>query len=195
MNVEEFPTRSELTREELEKTEKDLDFIKSTTEICKDNNARLIVSGGYSIDGNLGKITRPHRDLDILIFGQDDRPVEFVDSLFGQLNASTLELEDKGRKTFYHWFFAEGGGQGIDIYYIQVKGDPFAKEKVVIKSDGSETEIQQYNTRKVSLGGIDFEAQDPEDSLSDILMKRERGERQRLEHDQDIMNLKQLLEK
>lgn len=100
-------------------------------------------------------------------------------------------MKDKGRQEFYHSFFAEGCGLGSDIYYIQVMGNPFDDEKRVVKKDGSLTEKQKFDTLRVSLEQITFEAANPTSELVDRLYKREiRGDKPKVEHDQDIANLR-----
>lgn len=187
---------SEITETDLRKIQKDLRFIDLMTKLAKEKGCRLIVSGGYATDGNLGRITRPHSDIDIQIFGQSDQSEYLVKELIAEAKKdeptlSEVEVRDKGRQEFYHSYFAEGNGLGSDIYYVQVTENPFDKEKHVVKKDGTITERQEYETTEVTLEGITFEAISPTPELVDKLYKREiRGDKPKAKHNQDIANLR-----
>ena len=180
------------------KVGKDLRFIELATRLAKDLNCRVIIHGGYAVDGALGKITRPHNDIDVQIFGQGSNTAQAINGLINKISRqdpsfANLKMIDKGRKEFYHNFVFERPGFGADIYYIQVETNPFASEKVVIKNDGSKTEAQEWETRQVILEGVSFEAQSPEVELRDRLKKRGEGEPIKPKRDQDIANLQHLL--
>lgn len=187
---------SEITEKDWQKIRKDLLFIGLMSRLVKERECRLIVSGGYAADGSLGQITRPHRDVDIQVYGQGDEAEQLVRQLVEEIREkepglSDLEVEDKGRQDFYHSFFVGGSGLGSDVYYIQVVGNPFDDEKVVIKKDGTHTERQEFDTVQVELDGVSFDAASPISELVDILYKREiRGDKPKPEHEQDIANLR-----
>jgi len=181
---------SEITETDWQKIRNDLHFIDLMTSSAKKKGYRLIVSGGYAADGCLGRITRPHRDIDIPVYGQNNATIEVVREFVAGVKEnepafSGVEVKDKGRQEFYHSYFAEGNGLGADIYYIQVTGNPFSQEKFVVKKDGSVTEKQEFETVKVSLEGISFEAVAPVPLLADKLSKQVTPK-----HNQDIANLR-----
>ena len=187
---------SEITEKDWQKIRNDLNFIDLMTKHAKKRGCRLIVSGGYAADGSLGQITRPHRDVDIQIYGQEDEAKQLVNQLIKEIkeeepSLSDLGVKDKGRQDFYHSFFVEGNGLGSDVYYVQVVGNPFDNKKVVVKKNGTHTEKQEFDTVQVELEGISFEAANPTSELVDILYKREiRGDKPKPEHEQDIANLR-----
>lgn len=185
-----------ISKEQRLKIGNDLSFINLITSQAKERGYRVVVSGGYSIDGNLGQITRPHNDIDIQIYGQSEQPRiirDLMETVKQQEAFSRIELRDKGRQEFYHAFFAEGNGLGADIYYVQVTGNPFDSTKVVVKNNGSLTSEHSFNTAPVTLEGVSFEAVNPQEQLEDILKKRARGDRLKPEHDQDLQNLQRIL--
>jgi len=185
---------TELNPEQKLKIDRDLSFIDFITKRSKDFGYRTIVSGGYSVDGSLGQITRPHNDIDMQIYGNKS-DTQIIKRLIDDLNNNQkleLKLKDKGRQQYYHSFFIEGNGIGADIYYIHVLGDPFEYEKIVIKDDGTKTDKHPYNTNNVVLNGVSFEAIGPDEQLKDILEKRNRGDQLKIRHNQDITNLKLL---
>lgn len=106
-----------------------------------------------------------------------------------------LKLEDKGRQEFYHSFFIEGNGLGADIYYVRVAENPFLDTKVVVKNNGSLTPSHLFNTRQVVLNGTAFEVVCPREQLDDILKKRQNGKDLKPKHEQDIENLRSLLDR
>lgn len=187
---------SEITEDDWQKIKRDLSFINLISGLARGNGLRLIVSGGYAADGNLGRITRPHRDVDIQIYGQEEKAEKLINQLIEEIkerepDLSALEVKDKERKEFYHSFFVEGNGLGADVYYIQVVGNPFDDRKVVVKKNGNHTKEQDFDTVQVKLGGVSFEATSPTEELVDIFYKREiRGDEPKSEHEQDIANLK-----
>ena len=187
---------SEVTEADLKKIQKDLRFIDLMTQLAKAKDCRLIVSGGYAVDGNLGRITRPHGDIDIQIFGQRGESEQIIRGLVTKVkkdesSLSEVYVSDKGRQEYYHSFLAKGNGLGSDVYYIQVTENPFGSEKHVVKKDGTISERQEYETVEVTLEGITFEAISPTPELMDKLYKREiRGDEPKSKHDQDIANLR-----
>lgn len=185
-----------LTPEDQEKVTKDLKFIDFITQDAISLGYRVVISGGYSVDGNLGRITRPHNDIDIEIYGTEEKPqvvYDLVEKISKHEEYSELKLIDKDRQEFYHSFFAEGNGLGADIYYVQVVSESFAETKVVVKKDGLTTPRHSFNTGMVVLEGVAFEVVSPEDQLADILKKAEKAEVVKPKHQQDIENLKILI--
>jgi hypothetical protein len=187
---------SEVTEEDVQKIRRDLHFIDLINKFAKEEGVRLIVSGGYAVDSCLGKITRPHADIDMQIYGQDSNSSQLVEQLIegikeAEPSFSGLEIKDKERQEYYHTYSVGGNGFWSDIYYVQVTGNPYGKEKYVVKKDGSHTKRQEYGTLEVTLEGITFEAVDPTSELVDKLFKREiRGDKPKAKHDQDIPNLR-----
>jgi hypothetical protein len=188
---------TELTPKDQEKVTKDLRFIDLITQGAKFMGYRVVISGGYSVDGNLGQITRPHNDIDIEVYGTDQEP-KIVPNLMASIKQqepfSELEITDRGRQEFYHSFFVEGNGLGADIYYVQVVSDPFAETKVVVKKDESFTAEHSFNTKQVVLEGVAYEVVGPKEQLDDILAKRQKGQDLKPKHEQDIENLKTLID-
>jgi len=186
---------TELSQDNWSKVRKDLSFIDFVTTRAREEGFRVVISGGYSTDGNIGQITRPHNDIDIQVYGSDSTPQiiqKLTDEVKEKGEFSELKLKDKGRQEYYHTLFIEGNGLGADIYYVRVTGNPFAMTKVVVKNDGSTTEEHAFNTNNVSLEGVCFEATTPEEQLNDIQEKRKRGYKVKPRHDQDIVNLELL---
>lgn len=186
---------TELSPLNWDKVAKDLRFIDLITQNAGASGYRVVISGGYAVDGNLGVITRPHNDIDIEVYGTEGDPWiirDLVDRISQQKDYSGLKLKDKGRQEFYHAFFAKGSGFGADIYYVQTVGNPFAERKVVVKKDGSRTPEHPFNTRRVVLERTIFEVVNPKEQLEDILKKAEKTGVVRPEHKQDVENLRAL---
>jgi hypothetical protein len=187
-----------LTDDERQRVQKDLHFIDLATQIGKDLGYRVFIHGGYAVDGNLGQVTRPHKDLDIQIYGQDADANKAASSLLSAIKNKDAEFEiesteDKGRQDYYHnLLIRQSNAAGIDLYYIQVTTDPFGEEKVIVKKDGSLSDTQSFGEpNMVTLEGVTFEAASPTEELVDKLYKREhRGDTKEPKHDQDIRNLR-----
>lgn len=186
---------TELSEKDREKILRDLKFIQKMTANANNVGCRVVISGGYANDGALGQITRPHGDIDLQVYGTKDDAINQIKLLVEESSEElgVLNLEDKGRETYYRTFKAKGSGIGADIYYVQVVTDPFDSQKIVLKSDGTQNEKQYFNTSEVTLEGVTFEAVNPDEGLRDITSKRENGYGTKEKHDQDIINLTRLL--
>lgn len=188
-------TVTEPTPDQFQKIKADLQFISQFTKIAKTFGSRVIIHGGYSVDGAIGKITRPHNDIDIQIYSQDDNGVEILKNILKGVstNSADTEIELKHTDLYYLNYYIKMPGFRGDIYYIHVADNPFDDTKTIIKTDGSRNESQEYETHMVKLDSIEFEATLPLKELEDKITKRDRGEKQRDEIDQDISNLQHLL--
>ena len=70
------PIIQKLTPFELDKIDSDLNFIRNFLKFAHTHKLRTIVSGGYAIDSYFNTITRPHNDIDLVIYSNQKR--EFV---------------------------------------------------------------------------------------------------------------------
>lgn len=178
--------RQKLTAEQ----EKNLRIINFLTKAGRDNGLRIIIAGGYAVDGFLGEITRYHNDIDIQIYGTDGNTRKVIDGLLSKIgNFVKYTIEDKGRKEYYYNLVYRFGDSTFDIYYIQTKTNPLGKEKFIVKSDGSIDEQRFEEPVYGKIDDITFEIQDPLVEMKDKIYKREeRCDPKRPEHDQDISN-------
>lgn len=191
--------KQKLTSDQEKKTNADLQLIDKLTKVGRDNGMRVIISGGYAVDGFFGEITRYHNDVDIQIYSTKESAEKVIERLLVSIaSASGWEYttEDKGRKEYYHNLVYKFENSTLDIYYLQTKTSPLGNEKFIVKSDGN---VDQQEFGELIFGKIDgvvFEIQDPAWELKDKIYKREeRGDPKRPEHEQDIENLKQAFEK
>lgn len=188
-----------LTEDQKIKIDVDLRLISLITEIGKELGCRVIIAGGYAVDGVLGQISRPHNDIDIQIYGQNENGVELVTNLLGLVakkdpHFSEFSIEDKAHKEYYHNLYTRIGGTIADVYYLQTKNSPFESNKVIIKKDGSLSEPHSYGTKRFVLNGVSFEGQDPLTELVDKIYKRDyRNDPKLARHEQDIENLKTIV--
>ena len=174
----------------LDKIATDLSFISSLTEKAKQQGIRIVIHGGYAVDGAIGKVTRPHNDIDIQIYGNFEDGLQIVKQL---VDIEGVKITDKKTDTFYHNYYAQKDNFRADIYYIRLKNNPFEKHKIIIKNDGTESEPHEFETQIVTLNGVSYEAVLPSEELNDKVTKKKKGYKPRKEIDQDIENLKSLL--
>ena len=190
--------KQKLTSDQEKKIKADFQLIDKLTKIAAYNGMRVIISGGYAVDGFFGEITRYHNDIDIQIYGIKENAEEAIERLLDSIapaNGWEYTTEDKGRKEYYHNLVYKFGSSTLDVYYLQTKTNPLGKEKFIIKSDGSVDQQRFDEPIFGRIGDITFEIQNPEWELKDKIYKREeRGDPKRPEHVQDIENLKQALE-
>lgn len=188
--------RQNLSAEQESKTKEDLQVIDKLSKIAPNLGMRVIIGGGYAVDGFLGEITRPHNDIDIQIYGVEDSAELAIERLLDAIAPSEFEYttKDKGRSEYYHNLLYHFGPSVLDIYYIQTKTSPLGKEKYIVKSNGEIDEQVFPEPVFGRIGDINFEIQSPEVELKDKVYKREvRGDPRRVEHEQDTENLKQRL--
>ncbi len=189
----------DLTIEQQAKVKGDLDLISLISKVGKELNCRVIIAGGYAVDAALGQITRPHNDIDIQIYGQDENGMSLVNKLLNAIAEQDAQfagfsIEDKVRKDFYHNLYTKIGGTIADIYYLRTQNSPFESNKIIIKKDGSLSEPHPYETKQFRLNGIEFEGQNPLTELVDKIYKRDyRNDPKLVRHEQDIENLKAIV--
>ncbi len=178
-----------LSEIEARQVESDIQFVGNVSDKGRELGLRVVIHGGYAVDANLGTVTRPHKDIDMQVYGQDEDPLNAIKNLM--VGFTNNSIEDKGREMFYHnYLLRRNEGSGVDLYYIHVSTDPFLDEKVIVKADGSLSESHKYETVKVQLNGIEFEAANAVTELVDKMHKRNvRGLAKEVKHDQDIENL------
>lgn len=183
-----------LTKDEQQKVSTDIQFIKSLAIACAPLKCRLIISGGYAVDGSLGVITRPHRDLDVQIFGQSSDAVGVISKLFQRLqeNYPGIQLVDEGQEDYYHLFkLTDGQFLKVEIYYIQTLESPFDPAKITIRKGGTQSPVGSFDTVISTLEEVIFESISPAEILKDKLSKMEFTQSNDLpKHSQDIENLK-----
>ncbi len=183
-----------LTLTDQEKIKSDLSFLKKLLIFAKKQNYRVVVTGGYGLDGILGQITRPHNDIDIVIYSKDDREMtvksirNFVEKVF--INPRiTIRFNQ-----FMHTIDINTKGFGGNIYVVQTKNNPFDDLKTLVLNDKTihrNNPLQFPLPISAILHGLQFETQDPHAHLADILFKQKR-EMKYNKHEQDIKNLEQV---
>lgn len=183
-----------VTQVQSEKIRKDLAFINLLTSTAKEEGMRAIVHGGYAVDGFFGKVTRPHGDIDLGIWGNGVDAMAIMSKLLTVAGSkdkrfASLTIEDHGRNDWTHTIYAIAPDFRAEMYYAQVMSDPFSPEKHIVKSDGTVVD-QLHSTQMVSLEDFTFETCTPLQSIVDRLYKQKRGDGIKAHHTQDIENLR-----
>lgn len=168
-----------------------LKFVDSFGKWCMDQNWRLVLYGGYGLDGYLKTITRNHGDIDLVIYGRSPR-AQALAKIVSYLNdiVEEVEIKPKGEEFFIDIKVKSKTISG-DFYYVQTAEDPFINLNRVVKVDGivvTNSPTQFPPPIKGELGNLLVEVQDQSAHLADIFRKR--GSDVSLsKHDQDIVNL------
>lgn len=151
------------------------------------------MSGGYGLDFALGRISRNHGDIDLIIYGRDARPVaknilaRLVETLLPGANL-VLKQED-----YYINAKLKSHGLGGDLYYVQTQNDPFVDTCTVIKKTGEiiVNTVYEFPLPKAGkIENIEVEVQDQKAHLDDIIRK---GGMKEAKYTNDIENIKLLL--
>lgn len=175
----------------LEKVRSDLKFIQSFTEFTNHYEWRLVVYGGYGLDGYLQRITRSHGDIDLVIYGQSTRSVA-LKSMTKHLKGILQEVSiDSKNEDFFIDIKVKSKDITGNFYYVQTAQNPYQNLNIVVKRDGDHiTNSPSDFPLPVQgiLGDLMVEVQDQHAHLQDIIRKRKDNE-SFAKHDQDIENL------
>lgn len=156
------------------KTIKDLEFIKNFQNFCQNNSFRMVVYGGYGLDAYFHQLSRPHGDIDLVIYGIDDRgrAAKLISTFIKSLYPTTSIQQSEN--PFQVVIDVKDPGFGLNLYYIQTRDNPFINIHTVVKSSG---EIVTNDPaifpppQQGSLEGLELEVQDQGSHLKDILAK------------------------
>lgn len=178
----------------VDKLTSDLNFIRSLSTLCNQENWRLVLYGGYGLDFVLGKTTRPHRDIDAVIFGKDNRADAMEKlSLFLTGKLEQVKLITKNQD-FLVDIDIVALNFAANLYYVQTVNDPELDLHTVLKQNGEEiinSEERFPNPVKGKLNGLIIDVQDQNAHLADILIKRGKNS-DSSKYDQDISYLRQI---
>jgi hypothetical protein len=186
--------KKHLDKKQQRKVTSDLNFLSRLLSFSKNKGFRVVVSGGYGLDGILEEITRPHNDLDMTLFAKGDRKktVKAVKSFIVNYFPSATITTKPGY--FYEAVEINAKGFGAAIYVVETINNPLKDIRTIKLTDGK----TQVNSEKrfpppvkAELHNLQFEAQNPNLHLADILYKRKKEKRLK-KHKQDIQNLRQI---
>lgn len=176
------------------KTAFDLTSLKKLKEFAKNNNWRMVVSGGYGLDLFLSLTTRTHNDVDVIIYGQENHD-EAIKKLNGFILDSIKNAEtDAKYDSFFMELDANAPGFGANYYFVETAEDPFTNQNKVKKPNGEIVENstdQSPKPRLGKMGDFEIEIQDQNAHLADILFKLNTGNTSS-KYDQDIVNLRHI---
>ena len=190
------PIIQKLTLAEQQKIDSDLHFIKNFLKFSNHNNFRTILSGGYALDSCPHTITRPHNDIDLIIYSCRSRHIseqlikEFISSNYPDSAISSHS------GSFNTSLSINYPGLGVDIYIVETVNHPQKDIHTVKKLDGKMVVNSTADFPlpiKTHLKDIQCESQHPSRQLKDILHKR-KIDKSLTKHDQDIENLKLILD-
>lgn len=171
----------------------DLSVITQFGILAHTYNWRMVVSGGYGLDGAIGQITRNHNDLDMILYGSQSRARArelFHSACRSLLRVPVLVFKEE---EFYLECDVKSDVFVGNFYYVQTQNDPYNDLSTVIKNDGSiitNTPTDFPPPQKGSLNDLTFEIQDQSSHLKDILAK---GGGNTTRHSYDLVNLEILL--
>jgi len=179
----------------MDKTRDDLQFARKIRDFGLGENWRVVVYGGYGLDLALGRITRHHSDLDLVIYGQADRTTArklLTNFIYRQAKGAVITIKREEFNLEFKVKFTRFSG---DFYYTQTKRSPFADLLQVIKANGEiiTNMPSRFPDPVMSKpGDLEIEVQDQKAHLADILYKKG-SNLAPSKHDQDIENLKTYL--
>jgi hypothetical protein len=173
------------------KADSDFLFLKALIKFAKANDWRVVVSGGYGMDFFLNKLTRYHGDLDVIIYGKENRSdavrklEKFIQGYFSKAKILTKPQE------FYVEIDINVLGFGANLYFVETVDDPNINLKKIRKFNGDVivNKISEF-PMPVSgkIGDFEVEVQDQNAHLADIF-KRRGHDKSLSKHDPDILRL------
>jgi hypothetical protein len=182
-----------LTPDQMQKIASDIAFLSALLHYAKSTGWRIVVSGGYGMDGFFGCITRYHRDVDVIVYGMDSHD-NGEKKMRDWMNQSMEQAKMTIKNTdFYREIDIEIHGVGsYALYYVQTQHDPFVTIDDVIRLDGnlvSNTPDHFPHPVPGIIGELFLEVQDQNQHLADIYRKLTHTKNDR-KFDQDIANLR-----
>jgi hypothetical protein len=189
--------KTELTSKEKSKTESDLKFLAGFLRRARGKNLRVVVSGGYGLDGLLGEITRAHEDLDLIVYGKITREKarKILEEIVEKI-CSDCQITKAEKNQFYLSIDFNKKGFGLNLYFVQTIKDPSENILRIRLKNGKEhvnSEKRFPLPLEAKVKGLAFESQNPNLHLADILFKTKKGKKKK--HQQDIYNLSQITDK
>jgi hypothetical protein len=167
---------------------KHLEFIQHVTNISINSGYRAVLSGGYAVDGILGMITRPHVNINILLYGKDVLTPKLLRDSILVKNYSSYTIKEKERSLYWHEFHIPE--VQANLYYFRVATEPFSETTIIVGSDDVYSEEEDFNTRIIILKGVRYEVRDAVTELANKIYKRDyQAEAKLPKYDQDIHNL------
>ena len=97
------------------KTKELFKLMLDISTLIKSNSKRIIINGGFAVDLAVGEITRPHDDLNLVVFVED---IDFIKKVFINNNFNTGVHGFEGNK---YGFTIERDGLSSDIDSVGVK--------------------------------------------------------------------------
>lgn len=170
-----------------------VNFINKFVALAKTKGWRVVVSGGYGLDFALGRVSRNHGDIDLIIYGHDSRPA--AKNILSRLVETLLPGANLILRQDEYYIDIKLNFPGLDgnLYYVQTQQDPFVDLCTVIKKTGEvvANSVQQFPLPKIGkIEDIAVEVQDQKAHLDDIIRK---GGTKEAKYTQDIENIRQLL--
>lgn len=175
----------------------DLNFIKAVQAVASDNHWRVVLSGGYGLDLQLGQITRSHGDVDLILYSQAQRST-FLATFTKVLQTLVLDphIEVKEEEFFSDLSLKSKTVRG-NLYLVQTALDPLLNIQQVVTLSGrvvTNTDERFPPPVRGKLDNLEIEVTNPNLHLADILNKR-KVKGQLAKHDSDILYLERLTDK
>jgi hypothetical protein len=175
------------------KTSSDLSTLKKLKEFAKNNNWKIVVSGGYGLDLFLSLTTRTHDDVDIIIYGQEtyNEAVEKIKNHITNI-FSNAEVTSKPNE-FYTEVDINAPGFRANCYFVETIENPFVNHHIIKKVNGevvTNSKEKFPKPRHGKIGDLEIEIEDQNTHLADILSKI--SDNFTLKYSQDVENLRHI---
>jgi len=147
LNVETRKLRELIDEDISNVAKKQLSLINEVFQAFKKENLQIFLCGGWAVDFLIGKITRPHVDVDTMVWKKDKEKVRNIMKNLG------FNVKDKERK-----FQNEKYGVQFDTDFIETRGSKFVIGKSVhIKTwqkytfdESVETELENVKVKIIN---------------------------------------------
>lgn len=140
-------------------------YIDEEMESLYGNRLKYRVAGGWAVDGVLGKVTRPHDNVDVMVPRKNLPRFEMLLEDYG------MEIRPEGRNRH-----AEGRGVVADVVVLYPIGEDYAFE-TPYHNPGAPIPKRFLKGKRVKLEGIKFTALNPTALYFAKITAKERCER------------------
>ena len=97
--------------------------------------------GGWGVDALVGRQTRRHGDLDVIVDGNDPRLPEAADTALGQLGLRRVATETSIAPMPTIWVYSDGRGRTVDLLPADIAMPPFDRPDAWARGRIGQTEV------------------------------------------------------
>lgn len=149
-----------------------LGLLKRIIVSLERNHIRYSILGGYGLDGLVGKLTRDHKDIDMIV---DPEDMEKVRVLLSEIEFKRKENKKSGIEVYLH----EGTKTELELADLKFVKNLFQGDMQRLIPPETNASLDGLSFRTATLGG--------QEAIIRIQQERFKGKSSNAEHDSEIL--------